>query len=78
VIRYDLPAASHVTLAVYDILGRVVATPVDGIMSAGPQHIVFHARGLASGVYFYRLEARPADARAGGGFTSVKKMLLLR
>ena len=78
VIQYDLPASSHVTLAVYDILGRVVATPVDGIMSAGPQHIVFHARGLASGVYFYRLEARPADAHAGGGFTSVKKMLLLR
>ena len=78
VIRYELPVASHVTLVVFDVLGRAVSTPVNGVMDAGSQHVVFNAAGLASGVYFYRIETRPLGAGVGGGFTSVKKMMLLR
>ena len=78
VIRYDLPTRAHVTLTVYDILGRPVATLVDDIRDAGQQHALFDGKGLASGMYLYRLEARPIDAGSFTGFASVKKMLIVR
>jgi hypothetical protein len=78
VIQYALPGSSHVTLVIYDILGRVAATPLNGIMGAGLQHIVFNASGLASGVYFYRLEARPVNSSNAVEFASVKKMVLVK
>ncbi|MEK7249826.1 MAG: T9SS type A sorting domain-containing protein [Bacteroidota bacterium] len=54
----------------YDILGREVATLVDGVEEAGYKSVQFDAKGLASGVYLYRLEA--------GAFVETKKLLLLR
>ncbi|MEW6510568.1 MAG: T9SS type A sorting domain-containing protein [Bacteroidota bacterium] len=70
VIRYSLPTASHVSLKVFNILGQEVATLVNGVQPQGQYVQLFEARNLASGVYFYRLEAGP--------FTDVKKMLLLK
>lgn len=75
VIRYDLPFDSRVTLKVFDILGRVVATIVDKVQDAGYKSIEWNAadeRGnnLSTGVYFYQL--------AAGDYKAVKKMLLLR
>ena len=55
---------------IYNILGQQVRTLVDTRMNAGQQSVTFDASRLASGVYFYRLEA--------GDFSSVKKMLLLK
>jgi hypothetical protein len=78
VIQYELPSASQISLVVYDVLGRAVATLVDGIIDAGLQHVVFNAKGLASGMYFCRLEARPVITDGTVGFTSVKRMLLVR
>jgi hypothetical protein len=66
----QMPGASHVRLVVYDILGREVATLVNEILKPGRYERTLDARGMASGVYFYRLEF--------GKFVSVKKMLLLR
>ncbi len=54
-IRYSLPAAQKITLAVYDISGRLVQTLVDGRQTAGTHTVTLDARHLASGVYFYRL-----------------------
>ncbi len=54
-IRFSLPQREHVTLKVFDVLGREVATLVNGELSPGKHSIVFDARDLASGVYFYRL-----------------------
>ncbi len=54
-ICFTLPRHSHVTLKVYDVLGREVTTLVDGELNAGEHSIVFDARYLPSGVYFYRL-----------------------
>ena len=57
-IEYALPAPADVRLDVYDLLGRKVATLAEGGRPAGTHRAVFNADGrLASGVYFYRLEA---------------------
>ncbi len=60
----------NVTLKVYDVLGREVATLVNEEKSPGNYEVKFDASKLASGVYFYRLTA--------GNFVSTKKMVLLR
>lgn len=78
VIPYELPAASHVTLAVYDLLGRQVATLVDGVVDAGSRHVVFGNSDLATGVYIYRLHALPLEAGKGGAFTMAKRMVVVR
>ncbi len=69
-IRYELPKSSMVTLSVYDILGREVKTLVNEAKQPGTYTVEFDGSGLASGVYFYRLQA--------GGFVEAKKLLLLR
>ena len=69
-IKYDLPKESSVKIEVYDILGKKVATLVDGIMKAGSYRIIWDANRFASGVYFYRIQA--------GDYHEVKKLLLLK
>ncbi len=56
-IGYRLPQRVFVTLKVFDALGRVVATLVEGFKPAGQHHVRWDAANLASGVYLYRLEA---------------------
>lgn len=56
VIGFQLPVNSQVRLAIYDLLGREVAVPVDGHLSAGSHEITFDASSLNSGIYLYRLE----------------------
>lgn len=56
-IAYRLPAAGRVRLEVFDLLGRRVATLVDGVMPAGRHETRFDATGLASGLYLYALDA---------------------
>ncbi len=69
-IRYSLAEASDVTLTVYDVLGRRVATLVNEPQSAGLHTVTFDATRLASGTYIYRLTT--------GDYVSVKKMLLIK
>jgi len=69
-IRYAVPASQHVTLRIYDLLGRPVATLVDGWQQAGRYTASFDATHLASGVYLYRLEA--------GDFVETRTMLLVK
>ena len=68
--RFSLAVKSHVTLTVYDVKGHVVATVVDREMPAGAHGESFDATALASGVYFYRIEA--------SGFVQSKKMVILK
>lgn len=70
-ITFALPKASRVTLEVFDVLGRQVATLINGeLRSAGKHAMQFDATGLASGVYFYRLTAEHQVA--------TMKMMLVR
>ncbi len=74
-IEFDLPEPALVTMKVYDILGREVATVIDrASYAAGAQSVVFDGRNLASGVYFYRIEAH-SDRTS---FHSIKKMMLMK
>lgn len=57
IIRYALPRASRVRLAVYDVLGREIALLADGLQAAGAYEALFEAIDIPSGVYLYRLEA---------------------
>jgi flagellar hook capping protein FlgD len=57
VIEYFLPVASEVSLAVYDVAGRRVAILEQGSRSAGAHQVTWDAKGVASAVYFYRLQA---------------------
>ncbi|MDP1995198.1 MAG: sugar-binding protein [Ignavibacteria bacterium] len=69
-ISYALQNPELVTLRVFDVLGREVATLVNQYQSAGNHTVSFDANSLASGMYFYKLEA--------GSFQSIKKMMLLK
>lgn len=69
-ISYSLPHNSLVTLTVYNTLGQRVAQLVNEQQQAGYHDVAFCGDGLASGVYFYRLEA--------GNFVSVKELLFLK
>ncbi len=70
VINYQLPMNSEVTLRVYDMLGRVVAILVNERENAGNYSATFDGGRLASGVYFYRLNA--------GSFSLTKKLVLMK
>lgn len=55
VISYSIPEASHVSLAVYDLMGKQVAELTNRRMGAGTHEVSFNASELSSGIYFYRL-----------------------
>ena len=61
-IAYAVPQAGHISLKVYNTLGQEVATLVDGGRQAGHYKVTFDARGLPSGVYYYRLEGETGAA----------------
>ena len=69
-IRYTLPFSEHVRLIVYNVTGQRIRTLIDKKQNVGSYSIEFSADGLASGVYFYHLEA--------GKYNQVKKMILLK
>ncbi len=76
-IQYSLPNVGQlaklsytVTLKVYEVLGRKVATLANKKQSPGNYEVTFNASSLPSGIYFYKLTA--------GNFTNVKKMILMK
>ncbi|HEX2865781.1 MAG TPA: alpha-amylase family glycosyl hydrolase [Ignavibacteriales bacterium] len=69
-ISYELPKDSRITLKVYDVMGREVATLADGFQTKGKYSREFTGKNLSSGIYFYELRA--------DNFTSTRKMLLLK
>jgi N,N-dimethylformamidase beta subunit-like, C-terminal/Putative Ig domain/Secretion system C-terminal sorting domain len=74
IIRFEIPRAGFVTLKIYDILGRLVATLINEEKPAGTYNVKFGAtsinKGLSSGIYFYRINA--------GNFTQTKKLVFLK
>jgi hypothetical protein len=70
VISYSLGASSNVVVKVYNVLGKLITTLVNGHKEAGFYEVNFNAVGLSNGVYFYKIQA--------GNFVQTKKMLLLK
>ncbi len=80
-IRYQLPQVSRVNLNVYNTTGQLVKTLVDAVMSAGEKSVAWNGKSnngvnVASGVYFYQLQAAPTDGSQP--FSDMKRMLLLK
>jgi hypothetical protein len=69
-IKFDLPEASKIRLAVYDMLGREVAVLADGERPAGQYSVRFDAAKLSSGIYICRLQS--------DHFTQTKKLMLMK
>jgi hypothetical protein len=70
IITYQLQSVNHVTLKVFDVLGKEVATLVNEVQQPGNKSVRFDASALASGIYYYRLQS--------GYFNQTKKLLLLK
>jgi hypothetical protein len=69
-IRYELPRAGVVRLAVYDVMGREIEMLVNERQAAGSYEATFDGSRFASGVYFYRLTAE--------GYSETKRMLMIK
>lgn len=80
-IRFGLPVASTVTMRIYNLLGQQIATLLSGQFAAGVHQTIWDGRDsqgrlIASGVYFYRLEATSASGDAS--FSQMKRMLMIK
>jgi hypothetical protein len=74
-LRYDLPENSYVNVTVYDMLGRKVKTLINQTQDAGYRSVIWDAtndygKPISAGIYLYQIQA--------GGYTSTKKMVLLK
>jgi hypothetical protein len=69
-ISFDLPTKSYVSLKVFDVMGREVATIASEELSAGTYTRQWNASNMSSGIYFYRLQA--------GNYFESKKLILLK
>ncbi len=76
-IKYGLPSPSNVKLRIFNVLGQVVATLKDEEESAGYKQIEWNSSAVASGIYFYRLEATSVSDPSKS-FTQVRKMILIK
>lgn len=81
-IKYDLPRDAHVVLKIYDAIGQEIRTLKDEVENAGFKSTVWNATNgagasVASGVYFYRIEATSV-ADPGKPFVDIKKMMVVK
>jgi hypothetical protein len=69
-IKYEIPIEEHISLKIYDLLGKEIITLADGIRKAGKHEVEWNPGNLSSGIYFYILRA--------GHYSSTKKLILLK
>ena len=69
-LTYGLPEAADITVNVFDVAGRIVATLIDGQQVAGHHTVVWNGRDAASGIYLIRMES--------ASFTSTRKLMLVK
>jgi len=74
-IEYQLPEVSKVTMNVYDIIGREVATLVDGEIKEGYHTVTFDGSRYASGIYFVRITAQSNNAKP---YVKIMKIILMK
>ena len=76
-IEYQLPVESRVSVKIFNVLGQVIQVLKDEIQSAGYESVDWNASDIASGLYFYKLEAT-STSDPNIQFTQIRKMLLLK
>ncbi|MDZ7724949.1 MAG: T9SS type A sorting domain-containing protein [candidate division KSB1 bacterium] len=69
-ISYELKKETHVTLEVYDLLGKRIQVLIDRTMPAGSHHITLNASQMSAGTYFYKMSTGP--------YTKIRKMTLIK
>ncbi|MCC6866247.1 MAG: T9SS type A sorting domain-containing protein [Ignavibacteria bacterium] len=74
-ISFDIPKTSYVNLKIYNVLGELVFTPVNGLLEAGKFSFTWNAENFSSGLYIYRIEAKALN---GDVFTKTLKMVLVK
>ena len=78
-IRYELPEPAHVTLTIYDVLGREITKLVNEQKAAGEYSVKFNAEGLSSGIYLYRITFdNEYNKQVFDGLTKTMKFILLK
>jgi uncharacterized protein (DUF362 family) len=77
-IGYRLTARSLIAIKVYSALGREVATLVNEEKPAGMYHVLFDAKSLPSGVYFYCVQVYPLSGKGNSLFSETKKLIVVR
>ena len=77
-IQFTLPEASRVTLKLFDILGRELVTLVDKEMETGVHKVLFNAKDFASGVYFYRIQAKSENSDPRQAFVQSRKLIFIK
>ena len=75
-IQYRLAAQSHVTIKVYDVMGRELETLVDGDLYGGYHDVRWDATAASSGVYFCRIDIK--ESNSSGMFHDVRKMTVIK
>jgi hypothetical protein len=75
-ITFDLPYTAHVSIKVFNVLGQEVVVLADEVRNVGSHRIHFNAAGLASGVYFYRLDVVALDGVTGRKIATGRVLLL--
>jgi hypothetical protein len=70
VINYQLPVFSHVTLKLYNLIGREILTLVDEEKTAGRYQVMFDGNNISSGIYYYIFQS--------GNYSQMKKMIFLK
>jgi Secretion system C-terminal sorting domain len=74
-IAYQLEEPSHVTIVLFDVLGKQVATVVDQNQTIGDHEVFFDGSNLPSGMYFYRMTAVPSS---GSVITKIRKLIIMK
>ena len=77
-IQFTLPEALRVTLKLFDILGRELVTLVDKEMETGLHKVLFDAKNFASGVYFYRIQAKSENSDSRQAFVQSRKLIFIK
>lgn len=84
-ISYQIPTDGFVTLKVYDVLGKEVATLVNGQKLSGSYIVQFDGSNLSSGIYFYKISVGDAAANLSAdkassahGYSDTKKLMLMK
>ncbi len=69
---------ADIRCSISDVLGREIATLVNEVRQPGRYIAIFDATGLASGIYFYRLQARQLNGARAGSFERTMKMIVVK